>query len=106
MPLFLIYPICSTPEFIAEQFDGNERKLRLNMSYIDEREMLSQSNPMNGGSCIWNKGLSQYIWNDIETAEQVVVKRRQSSITFKPDGMLSVKKIAEGYVENVKPSIC
>ena len=48
--LFHNMDVKNTPEFMAEQFDGNERKLWLNMTYtFDEKEMLSQANQMNGG---------------------------------------------------------
>ena len=99
--LFHNMDVKNTPEFIAEQFDGNERKLRLNMTYsFDEKEMMSQSNPMNGGLPVSEtKVYLNTLEMNFETNEQGVVKRRQSSITVKPDGMLSDKKIAEGYLE-------
>ena len=99
--LFHNMDVKNAPEFMAEQFDGNERKLRLNMSYtFDEKEMMSQSNPMNGGLPVSEtKVYLNTLEMNFETTEQGVVKRRQSSVTFKPDGLLSDKKIAEGYLE-------
>lgn len=99
--LFHDMDVKNTPEFIAEQFDGNERKLWLNMTYsFDEKEILSQTNQMNGGLPVSEtKTYLNTLEMNFETKEQGVVKRRQSSITVKPDGMLSDKKIAEGYLE-------
>ena len=99
--LFHNIDVKNAPKFMAEQFDGNKLKLRLNMSYtFDEKEMMSQSNPMNGGLPVSEtKVYFNTLEMNFETTEQGVVKRRQSSIIFKPDGLLSDKKIAEGYLE-------
>jgi len=105
--LFHNMDVKNAPEFMAEQFDGNERKLRLNMSYtFDEKEMLSQSNSMNGGLPVSEtKVYLNTLEMNFETTEQGVVKRRQSSVTFKPDVCCRTRRLSKVIWKNIKPSI-
>lgn len=89
------------PEFFAKQMDDDERMLRLNMIYMfDEQELSSQTSQMNGMPPVSEtKTFLNTLEMNFETHAKNTVNKYQSSITIKPDGVVSSKKIAGGYLE-------
>jgi len=90
-----------SPEIFAEQQNGDERMLRLNMTYVfDEQNQLSQTNGMNGMQPVSEtKTFFNTLEMNFETCVKGITSNYQSSMTVKPDGVLSSKKTAEGYLE-------
>lgn len=99
--LFHKMDVKNPPELFAEQMDGDGRMLRLNMAYVfDEQNQLSQTNGMNGMPPVSEtKTFLNTLEMNFETHVKGVVNNYQSLLTMKPDGMLTNKKIAEGYLE-------
>ena len=99
--LFHNMDIKTSPEISAEQSDGNERKLQLQVSYkFDDQEFLSLSKGQNGRMPSSDtKSFINTIELNFETHEHGFLKKFQSSMTIKPNGSLSNKKTAEGYLE-------
>ena len=99
--LFHNMDIKIVPELQAEQFDGNCRSLRLNLTYtFEEQGMLSQVNGMNGGlPTSETKSFANTLEMSFETNDHGTVKQYHSSLTVKPDGIVLNKKIADGYLE-------
>ena len=89
------------PQFYAEQTDGDGRTLRLNLTYaFDEQNQLSQTNGMNGMQPVSEtKTFFNTLEMNFEIRAKGIISNYQSSMTVKPDGVLSSKKTAEGYLE-------
>ena len=89
------------PEFVAKQVDDVERLLQLQMTYVfDEQASLNQASGMNGAPPVSEtKTFYNTLEMNFETRIQGGIKRYQSYITVKPDGIVSNKKIAEDYLE-------
>lgn len=99
--LFHDMDIKTSPEFFAQQMDDDERMLRLKMTYVfNEQELASQTNPMNGMPPVSEtKTFLNTLEMNFETHIKNIVNKYQSSLTIKPDGIVSNKNIAEGYLE-------
>lgn len=99
--LFYNMDIKTYPEILAKQSDGNERKLQLQVTYkFNDQEYSSLSNGQNGGlPSSETKSFINSIEMNFEIHEHGFLKKFQSSMTIKPDGSLSTKKIAEGFLE-------
>lgn len=92
-----------TPELYAKQMDEDERTLRLKLTYVfNEQEHLSQTGNMNGMPPVSEtKTFLNTLEMNFETCVKGNVKNYQSSMTIKPDGIMSSKKNAEGYLEKL-----
>lgn len=99
--LFHNMDLKTTPEFIAQQIDDEERRLQLQMTYVfDEQAVSSQTGGMNGMLPVSEtKTFFNTLEMAFETRANGVVKEYHSSMTVRPDGVLSNKKIAEDYLE-------
>ena len=99
--LFHNMDLKTAPEFIAKQVDEEERRLQLQMTYVfDEQSVLNQSGGMNGTLPVSEtKTFYNTLEMVFETRAHGVVKKYHSSMTVRPDGVVSNKKIAEDYLE-------
>ena len=99
--LFHNMDLKTTPELIAKQVDDNERWLQLQMTYVfDEQASLNQTNGMNGMLPVSEtKTFYNTLEMNFETRSREGVKKHQSSMTVRPDGMVSNKKTSEDYLE-------
>ena len=104
--LFRKMDIKTPPEFYAEQLDGDGRRLWLNMTYVfDEQNQLALANGMNGMPPVSEtKTYLNTLEMNFETDVKGIVKKYQSFITIKPDGLMTNKKITEGYLEKYETS--
>ena len=99
--LFHNMDIKTPPEIYAQQVDGDDRWLRLNLAYVfDEQSLSTQATGMNGTLPMSE---TKTFMNTLEMQFGIHTKGElrtyQSSITVRPDGMMSNKKINENYLE-------
>jgi AAA15 family ATPase/GTPase len=93
--------IKTPPEIYAQQVDGDERWLRLNMAYVfDEQSLSTQANGLNGALPMSEtKTFMNTLEMQFGIRSKGETKTYQSSITVRPDGMVSNKKMNENYLE-------
>lgn len=99
--LFHNMDIKTPPEIYSQQVDGDERWLRLNMAYVfDEQSLSTQANGLNGALPMSEtKTFMNTLEMQFGIRSKGETKTYQSSITVRPDGMVSSKKMNENYLE-------
>lgn len=99
--LFHNMDIKTPPEIYAQQVDGDDRWFRLNLAYVfDEQSLSFQANGMNGTLPMSEtKTFMNTLEMQFGVRTQGEMKTYQSSLTVRPDGIVSNKKINENYLE-------
>jgi len=99
--LFHNMDIKTPPEIHAQQVDGDERWLRLNMAYVfDEQSLSTQASGLNGALPMSEtKTFMNTLEMQFGIRSKGETKTYQSSITVRPDGIVSNKKMNENYLE-------
>lgn len=89
------------PEIYAKQIDGDERMLIIKMTYVFDEKFSSNSNGgMNGPLPVSEtKTFLNTLEMNFGTHTSGKINKYRSFITVGPDGMVSNKNIAEGYLE-------
>lgn len=90
--------LANPPEIIAKQTDDVQRHLKLNLSYVfDEKEQTVQQNvPMPVTDTMALINTLEMLFDVTEGTES---KSYRSSLTFNQAGVITNRKLAEGYVE-------
>ena len=90
--------LANSPEIIAKQTDGVQRHLKLNLSYVfDEKEQTVQQNvPMPVTDTMALINTLEMLFDVTESGQ---TKNYRSSLTFNQTGVITNRKLAEGYVE-------
>ena len=96
--LFHNYDLKTKPDVAAELFDETKRHLTLEMTYMfDEKSQVSEQNghiPTSETKTFLNTLKMAF---DIESGQNK--KSYECSLTINPQGMISNKRLAEGYLE-------
>ena len=90
--------LANPPEIIAKQTDDVQRHLKLNLSYVfDEKEQTAQQNvPMPVTDTMALINTLEMLFDVTGGTES---KSYRSSLTFNQAGVITNRKLAEGYVE-------